>query len=115
MHAVVLRIVRWTTLVFVASSFLMQPAFAKRDAGWIEDSRCCCPDTSKCKCEHDGDHESVLTTCGNTGHYVTPITTSAAVPEVRWEPVIPVVLAPIYRAVGPPLEDVPPAQLQRPG
>lgn len=59
--------------VVMLAIVLVQPVVAAASAGWVEDSRCCCPEPADCHCPgHDPrDEQEGLRKCGNTGELVT--------------------------------------------
>lgn len=67
-----LRLMRVTALIAV---LIAQPLIAVAEAGWRDDSRCCCPSPAECHCPgHDGHgREDVLRKCGNSGQLEAPV------------------------------------------
>jgi hypothetical protein len=77
---------RWTALavravvLLAAAILLAEPATASASAGWLIESKCCCPSPAQCRCpggrqgkgQHDGGHDR-LRACGNSGHVATPV------------------------------------------
>lgn len=89
-------------VLVMLATLLAQPLLAAASAGWVEDSRCCCPEPAECHCPgHDPrDEQEGLRKCGNTGELVPPATLALSSPPAP--PVLGVVQVAEVRSPPPP-------------